>query len=102
MRAIDGIRRYCIDIARWAADIIVTLGGGRRFILGTDITTLDPQAPIAIDADEGASAGDITGTVADRPLLEGVELGLDPGRPLVDSLGQVLVARRALGRKSGV
>src|SRR3546814_5140816 len=92
MRAIDGIRRYCIDIARWAADIIVTLGGGRRFILGTDTPTLDPQAPIAIDADEGASAGDITGIVADRPVLEGVELGLDLGGTLVDLLGQVLVA----------
>src|SRR3546814_11914830 len=51
MRAIDGIRRYCIDIARWAADILVTLGGGRRFILGTDITPLAPPAPPPQPAD---------------------------------------------------
>src|SRR3546814_11072582 len=73
MRAIDGIRRYCIDIARWAADIIVTLGGGRRFVLGTDITPLDPQAPIAIHAHDVARAGHHTGTVAERPGPNGAQ-----------------------------
>ena len=39
----------------------VVLRGDRRFVLGADIAALDAQGARAVDADEGASAGDLFG-----------------------------------------
>ena len=90
MRAFGGPWRCRIDIAPRFAGIAPVIHD-RRFVLGPDIAALDLQPAAAVDGDEGAGAGDFAGIVADRPLLEGLELRLDLGETPLDLLGRVLV-----------
>jgi hypothetical protein len=60
----------------------------RRFVLGADEAAFDVQRPLAVDADEDASAGDLCRIVADGPVLERRDVGLDLAETLIDLVRQ--------------
>jgi hypothetical protein len=68
---------------------IVTLGWlGGRLVLRTDITALDLEIAVVVDADEYACARDLDRIVDHGTLVKSLERGLDFAQPLVDLLGQ--------------
>ena len=90
--------------ARWMAPL--ARGGGlrriaiaaldrldRRFVLGADEAAFDVQRPLAVDADEDAGAGDLGRIVADGPVLERRDGGLDLAEALIDLVGQLVGLR---------
>ena len=67
-------------------------GSGGRLVLRTHKPALDLQCAGMVDADENSGAGDV-GRIIDRgTLVEGRDLLLEFGEPLVDLLGQIVSA----------
>ncbi len=63
-----------------------TSGGvnDRCFVLGPDVTAIDPQRAIVVDADEDARPRDVGRIVDGWPGLEGGQRRLDFSEPLID------------------
>src|SRR5712671_7887590 len=59
----------------------------RRLVLWTNIAALDPQCPLAVDADERAGMCDLGEIIDDRPVIERCQHGLDFPEPPVDLFG---------------
>ena len=65
----------------------------RRFVLGADEAAFDVQRPLVVDADEDACASDLRRIVADGPVLERRDGGLDLAETLIDLVGQLVGLR---------
>ena len=83
-RALDGRRIGLIAPGRLA------IGLGLGLILGADITAVDRQRAVDVEADEGAGDCDVGLIVADRTVLEGLQGLLDFAETLIDRVGQLV------------
>ena len=80
-RALDGRRIGLVALERLA------IGLGLGLILGADITAVDRQRAVGVEADEGAGDCDVGLIVADGAVLEGLQGLLDLAETLIDHVG---------------
>ena len=83
-RALDGRHIGLVAIESLA------VGLGLGLILGADITAVDRQRAVGVEADEGAGDRDIGRIVADRAVIESVQSLFDLTETLIDCVRQLV------------
>ncbi len=66
-------------------------GRDRQLVLGPHIAAFDPYLALAVDADEGAGAGDFRRIEHQRPQLHAAQRLFDLGEALLDGLGDFVM-----------